>query len=1166
MQKKWNFMDSNTKIRGELAASLQISEIIAGVLLHRGITDPVVADEFLHSEKQSFENAFLLKGMTIAVKRIQSAIVQQEHITVYGDYDVDGITATALLVRTLKRLGASVDYYIPDRQAEGYGFNTEALKQLCDEGTKLLISVDCGISALEEVATVEGKIDIVITDHHLPGTELPKVLAIINPKQLDCKYPDKNIAGVGVAFKVCQALWKTIKNISFVEDLDIVTLGTVADIVPLLGENRLIVKRGLEELNHSKNIGIKALVQICNLSDKKIDTGHVGFMLAPRLNAAGRLDSALIGVELLLSEDENQVNNIAKQLDDENVKRQVVEKEILAKVEHLLTQIDITQEKVLLLSGENWHTGVIGIVASRIVEKYYKPVLIIGVHDGVGKGSCRSIRGFHMYEALFACKDLLEAFGGHAQAAGLTVKPANIPELRKRLNQLAAERLTEQDYIPVLDIEENLNVRDVNRVFLDELSCLEPYGMGNPRPTFACDNVELFDIRQIGKEGTHLRFKLKQDKVQATALAWNMGEEAERLKQVNTADIAFQPELNEWQGHVSIQLKTQAIRTYEKKSTDLDLFYEENSQLPSNCKESLPVQQFFTKIEGSVCVTCQTAIRGLAIGDVANVIVEQNQVFICTQEKQKIGFLRAEIAQALINPIKQGLLYKAQIMAIHAAQDTMLVVHVLVFQYKLKNYDAAKYKNITMDEVRNVLTWAADGPALISDTLHNLQNNKNTLLIAEHTLQQESIQVYAALQAINQHKLTIVVYPLRSFVNDSYHRLKMQMAKLDLTVYIGTGLLPIHERACLLEALYNQTIDLLLVTPEFLETHLPFLQAGKAIGFFVAAECQYLLQNDGQAFYKNMELFISGLNKPVVLAVTKQLNTAEEEQIKKCLSIETVLCGEHSAGNLQFIDNRNEKFKINYLKSILEKKEQMLIFVNSRQKAWEVARKLRSQYSNLAFYHAGLTALWCDKIEQWFQIGKIQAIITTNSCSDRFTFPNIRHVVQYELPFHKVCFQQHFEKAGRDGEVAAVHVLFGEKDVAVNQLVLAGRAPGRTTVGKVYLILKENKTAQGRVAMTYQQIAVTFNQRYHEMIAEFCVELCLLILEELNLIWRETLPAGDAISFQVQPEMKLDLMQAPSYAEGINEKADFNDFKHEIMNMSENNVLTSINKPLYPDN
>lgn len=1156
-------MDSDINARGELAGKLQISETIAGILLHRGITDPVAADEFLHSEKQSFENAFLLKGMTTAVARIQHAIIHQEHITVYGDYDVDGITATALLVRTLKRLGGSVAYYIPDRQAEGYGFNSEALKQIYDEGTKLLISVDCGISALQEVEAFDGKLDIIITDHHLPGTELPKVLAIINPKQTDCKYPDKNLAGVGVAFKVCQALWKTMENVSFAEDLDIVTLGTVADIVPLLGENRLLVKRGLTELNQSKNIGIKALIQICNLSDKKIDTGHVGFMLAPRLNAAGRLDSALIGVELLLSEDENQVYKIAKQLDDENVKRQVVEKEILVKVEQLLTQIDITQEKVLLISGDNWHTGVIGIVASRIVEKYYKPVLIIGVHDGVGKGSCRSIRGFHMYEALFACKDLLEAFGGHAQAAGLTVKLENIPALRKRLNQIATEKLTEQDYIPVLDIEANLNVCDVDRGLLDELCCLEPYGMGNPRPTFACDNVELFDIRQIGKEGTHLRFKLKQDKVMATALAWNMGEEAEKLKQVNTADIAFQPELNEWQGHVSIQLKTQAIRTYEKKSTELDIFYAENSQLPVNCKADT-IQQFFTKLEDSTCAECQTTIRGLAIGDVFDVVgAEKNQVFICTKENQKIGFVRAEIAQTLINQINQGFLYKAQIIAIHEMPEAILTVHVIVFLYQSKNYDAAKYKNIKMEEVRSALNVGAKNPVLFNDTLHNLQNNRNTLFIAGHSLQQESIQVCAALQASNHHNMTILVYPLRSFVNNSYHRLKMQMAKLDLTVYRGTGMLSIHERGCLLEALYNQTIDLLLVTPEFLETHLPFLQAGKAIGFFVVAECQYLLQKDRQAFYKNMELFISALNKPVVLAVTKQLSTDEAEQIKKCLSIEAVFCGAHSAENLQFIDNRNEKFKINYLKSILEKKEQMIIFVNSRQKAWEVASKLRSQHPNIAFYHAGLTALCCDKIEQWFQTGKLQAIVTTNSCSDRFSLPNIRHVVQYELPFHKVSFQQHIEKAECDDEAAVIHVLFGEKDVSVNELVLAGRAPGRTTVGKIYLILKENKTAQGMVAMTSQQITVTFSQRYHERIAEFCVELCLLILEELNLIWRETLPQGDIIYFQVQPERKLDLMQSPSYVEGIYEEKDFKDFKHEIMDMSNNNVLTSINKPLY---
>jgi len=558
MQKSWKFAAVDAVKKKKLAAELAVSEIVAGILLRRGITEKDAAERFLTVEKQPFYDAFLLKDMEKAVARIETAIAKQQNITVYGDYDVDGITATVVLLRTLRALGAKADFYIPDRQSEGYGLNTAALEKI-SQTSSLLISVDCGIRAVAELHSLETALDVIITDHHLPGDSLPPAVAVIDPHRPDCPYPDKNLAGVGVAFKLCQALWQSAENTVFEGDLDIVALGTIADIVPLLGENRRMVKCGLQQMQQTQILGLKELLQVCDLTGKKIEAGHVGFILAPRLNAAGRLASAALGVELLLTQDPVRAFALAKRLDDENGERQLREKEILEKAEMQLAGSDVRQAKVLVLAGEDWHTGVIGIVASRLVEKYYKPVIIIGIKDGIGKGSCRSIRGFHMYDALVSCQDILLGFGGHAQAAGLSVLPKNIELLRTRLTAVADQVLTEQDFIPVLEIASDLTVREVDAALMAELDCLEPYGMGNPRPIFSCCNVAVLTARTMGREGVHLRLNLEQDGIQATALAWNKGELAGEITRKHM-DIAFQPEFNSWQGRTTLQLKLQDLR------------------------------------------------------------------------------------------------------------------------------------------------------------------------------------------------------------------------------------------------------------------------------------------------------------------------------------------------------------------------------------------------------------------------------------------------------------------------------------------------------------------------------------------------------------------------------------------------------------------------------
>lgn len=560
--KVWRVAAPSTDQAAGLSRELGISPVVAQVLLNRGIVDADQARRFLYGGAETLPDPFGLLDMEKAVARIGSAIAEREKITVYGDYDVDGITATALVYRVLARLGAVVEYYIPERQSEGYGLNDAALEALCQGGTRLVITVDCGIAAAAEIARMDGRLDIIVSDHHQPPADLPPALAVLNPKRPDCPYPEKNLAGVGVAFKLCQALWRSCRGDEplFMDYLELVAVGTIADIVPLTGENRVLVKLGLAALAATANPGLQALIKVAGLADSRLDAGKVGYILAPRLNAAGRISHAAAGVELLTTGDSARARELAAELDSENAQRQLVEKELLAAAEAQLADSEAAAAKVIVLAGADWHPGVIGIVASRLVDRYYRPVVMISIRDGVGKGSCRSIPGFDIYKALQGCADLLLQFGGHQQAAGLTIDPANIDAFRERLAAQAAATLAAEDYVPVLNVDFQMALTEIDTALLEELACLAPHGMGNPSPLFVCEDLAVAGVKPVGQAGRHLKLRVRRQGASGDVIAWDMGGLAADLNGDASIDLAFLPEFNEWQGQRHIQLKARDLR------------------------------------------------------------------------------------------------------------------------------------------------------------------------------------------------------------------------------------------------------------------------------------------------------------------------------------------------------------------------------------------------------------------------------------------------------------------------------------------------------------------------------------------------------------------------------------------------------------------------------
>ena len=555
MKTRWNITTVNPQRQNDFADELKISPILAGVLLKRNF-DLESAQIFLDEKKQPFYDPLLLPDMQTAVSRIRTAIYEKELITIFGDYDVDGITSTAVLYKTLKELGAAVEYYLPDRQAEGYGLHKEAVDKFINK-TKLLITVDCGIRSIDEISYAGGYMDVIVTDHHIPGDKLPEAAAVIDPKCSGCEYPDKNLAGVGVSFKLCQALWENIRNESFTKYLDIVALGTVADIVPLTGENRKIVKQGLSMI---QNCGLIELLTLCNLQKDNITAGHIGFIIGPRLNAAGRLKHAGIGVELLLTEDKIRAHELAVMLDDENKIRQQLVEETFIEAAEMVRKNGYDKSTMIVAAGVNWHQGIIGIVASRLVDEFYRPAIVISIgEDGIGKGSCRSIKGFDICDALTACSDKLLAFGGHTMAAGLTVNVSGIDDFRKSITEYADSKLKKEDLLPLIEIDQVLRPEAVDKNLVDSLALLEPFGMGNPAPLFLCGDILPENIKAIGRNNEHLKFMFSANAQKYTAIGWNIGEYAETIAN-KKIDFVFQPDINKWNDKEYIQFKIKDMK------------------------------------------------------------------------------------------------------------------------------------------------------------------------------------------------------------------------------------------------------------------------------------------------------------------------------------------------------------------------------------------------------------------------------------------------------------------------------------------------------------------------------------------------------------------------------------------------------------------------------
>ncbi len=649
-EKKWIYRAENTpetdKSVSEIASSLGINPIIAKLLYNRGFKDPVSAKAFLYMESEMLCNPFDMADMEKGIDRIALAIKRNERITVYGDYDVDGVTAVCTLYLYLKSRGANISYYIPNRSGEGYGVSASAIDALKNDGTSLIITVDTGVTANAEVDYAASLgIDFIVTDHHECHSELPRAVAVINPHRPDCKYPFKELAGVGVVFKLVCAYEERIMGKSrikaatkiFSEYSDLVAIGTIADVMPIKSENRIIVSYGLRMIETSPRLGISALIDSAEPASAsgrkkrrgKITSGYIGYTLAPRINAAGRIKSASIAVELFLANDAQTASSIAEELCLANRERQAEENSIMKEAYTMIKDIDIDKTPVIVLDANDWHHGVIGIVSSRITEKYCRPSILVSFDGGiaqgspeedVGKGSGRSVKGMNLVDALCYCDDLLVKFGGHELAAGLSVKRGQLEAFKAKINEYALSNLKPSDMVPTFETDAEIYFSDLNISLAEQLRILEPYGVGNPIPSFTISNLAVAEIVGIS-DGKHTRLTLTNGKNTVTAMYFSNSPDSLGIYVGDRVDVLFNIDINEYNGKKSVQLIVKDLKISKEQSNN---FKSEQSRFeavkggaPFSKDENIyPSRDDFAAVYKFVCASVRSGVDNISHRDI----------------------------------------------------------------------------------------------------------------------------------------------------------------------------------------------------------------------------------------------------------------------------------------------------------------------------------------------------------------------------------------------------------------------------------------------------------------------------------------------------------------------------------------------------------------------
>lgn len=1120
---EWKLEQADQKLVDKLAAELELSQLTAEILVRRGFSESAEVKQFLQFDSKDMHDPHLLADIEPAVDRIQKAVGSQEKIMVYGDYDVDGITSTALVVDYIQSLGGNVEYYIPNRLEEGYGLNQEAVKELADSGTELMITVDCGIKAQAEIKRAqELGIDVIITDHHTPPAERVPALAVIDPHQERCDYPWKKLCGAGVAFKLTQALAEKSERETteppLVSYLGLVALATIADIVALQGENRIIVSSGLEQLNQlelNQQPGLAALAKVAGFADKQIRAGNVGYQLAPRLNAAGRLGEPETGVELLLADDYFTAQEVANRLNRLNNQRKEISDRIFAEAEEAVRGFDLEEEWVIVLASPHWHSGVIGNVASDLQEKYHRPVVLIALDGGgEGPGSCRSISSFNIYQALQACSDLLIGFGGHRQAAGFSITAEQVPKLRSRLNQLAKEKLEKEDLRPQQRVDGDAELADLSFSLLEELEALAPFGYRNPRPVLKAASVEVDSFRLVGSNQQHLKLSVSQDGCRLDGIGFGQAEYKQKLQlQQEDVNLLFQLDRNEWQGQVNLQLRIKDLQVSspgfwqrlfnsagreEAETSDYDWFY-----LP------LPRSDY-----------------NLEVGQKLELEHRRGRVLLTTGE-QAVAEINTQFSEQLKSYLDLGIEYQAVV-----AETGEEVVEVFISR-KLNDLQVAKPDDAKLN-TREVIAQVEE--EILSGSLSAAERKLLTQLADEDKEAAVGpvfnrlplVKTASCWQAVKKQQMTVIITPVKHLAVTYHHALQRDLNPQGIDCRLGTSSLSLSEEGNLKRALADGEVDVLVATPEFIARH------------------QHLLFKPGLVISNQAtkDRFAGEKLAPQRQLLFSNESTGEEEKL---------LMSDWLSKSVQLNDKRNSAAELDYLTSLLAERKKVLIYVTTAEASRKLAAKLSTSQKPVLFYNSNLDLADQRRVIDKFSTSQASGLVATTDLL--LEGVGLTDIVVYQPGFSCYQFKEQLSQlAVAKAETLQLHLLYNEQEIEKSNQLITDKNPNRKLLKELYLLLSKLDKGQSKAKIKEEDLYQLWAQSNKRKLKEITLTTMLGILAELGLITRvKELERG--IKLAPQPEIKLDLADSMRYNECVIEKKEFAVFVKSVLTASKQEIL-----------
>lgn len=1193
-----------------LARDVGVSTLTAQLLMNRGIATPEAAGRFLVPEMSHLCDPNELDGVEKAVHRLRAAIDSHEPICVYGDFDVDGITSTALLTLALRELGGQVEAYVPNRMREGYGLNKAAVGKIASR-CRLMVTVDCGISAVEEIDLALAKgLDVVVTDHHEPAAQLPKAAAIVDPKLAASGYPFRDLAGVGVTYKLVEALFGAMGR-DATGYLDLVTLGTVADVVPLLEENRVLVKHGLPALASSERAGIRALLEVTGLAEKsELGSGQVAFTLAPRINAAGRLASADEAIELMLTDDRARAIAIARAIDQRNRERQQVEEKMLAEaLEMVESEVDLASEKSIVLAREGWHEGVKGIVASRLADRFCRPTFLFSIRGGVARGSARSIRGLNLYEVLCKCAGLLTKFGGHAAAAGLTLGTERLGEFKELLEGLLDEVLTDDDLIPKLRIDAEVPLGEIDHGLADELGRLAPFGMGNPSPVLSISDAYLDGQQRVGAKGDHLKFIVHGRDRALEAIAFRLPGIAEAECHFGRADVAFHLEQDEWQGASRLQLRVVDLKLQEPCAATgeagetagadplIERLFEQADEIISDedYKNIGDADWFYTKVAGVTFEGRQDVLAELAAEEPAALVREPdnahdpNAIRVVDRVGRQIGFLAAPLAKHLAPVMDGGVEYEASVTEVTGGDEKHLGVNILVSKVMGRDSRVDKDRRDAREEwralpdgemVERLAQEMLGGGRLAEkqqEALEALDRGERTLVVMGTGRGKSLIfHVHAARLALAHEKTSVFVYPLRALIADQQQHLDEVLGPMGLTAVTLNGDVTVSRREQVFERIASAQVDVVLTTPEFLYHHIErFARMTSRIGFLVVDESHHIRTSSSghRPLYRKLDSVAARLGDPLVLATTATAGDEVAAEICRVLRIDTRIVDPSVRDNLRVVDCRGEKQKAEYAGRIAARGEKTIIYVNSREQSVRLAEQLRRRTNDtdgaVVYYNAGLNKEMRRAVEQRFREGDSRVVVATSAFGEGINIPDVRNVILYHMPLSSIEYNQQSGRVGRDGETALIHTLFGPEDLKLNNRLLESYSPSRKALVELYRLIRNLADAAeddpACVMATNEELLSALAERGAKTgMSVRGVSSGLRIFEELGLVRIEGSRSYRRIVLEPSPAEKLDLSASVRYREGMDEKEAFAEFGAWALGAKSEALLRAVNRPICP--